>query len=410
MRTKSAIKSLLFFFLFSFLLFLFPKNTFAQLYCRASGNDCIIDLSFNPNPDCGPNERDPCSSGDYTLCCQLAGEWDVGGTLITCNNIACDPVATPTPMPGPCVPPNECLDACGIRPIVTGTCGARLVCCGPPGGLTPTPTISPVNCDTTCINAPQPDCDLINGDFKGFNQCLDDSGTWGSCCEAPPQTTNVCTLNGGICRTPAYQSNPGSCNWNEIELGDPDDCFPTTMYPPGTLCCDPVSVAICGSGSLNDGYCDTADACTSRASGITNCEQFGQVCCLPSPAGASAPIEIFCDQDGNPTTEPDTGQIWTAIGCIPIVDNGVDPILGNLLLTEFSSFWLRIGMGVGAGIAALIIAVAGVIIKTSEGNPQRLSAARELLFGAVAALILIIFSAFLLRVVGVDLLGIPQLG
>jgi hypothetical protein len=87
--------------------------------------------------------------------------------------------------------------------------------------------------------------------------------------------------------------------------------------------------------------------------------------------------------------------INTAIGCIPI---------GNT--DEFTSFILRWAIGVGGGIAFLLIVFAGFQIMTSAGNPERLQAGRELLTSAIAGLILLIFSVFILRIIGVNILGI----
>ena len=89
------------------------------------------------------------------------------------------------------------------------------------------------------------------------------------------------------------------------------------------------------------------------------------------------------------------GSVWTAVGCIP---------------TEPSAFigkFLGLGIGVGGGIALLLILFGGFQILTSAGNPEQLNAGRELVGSAITGLLLIIFSIFLLKVIGVDILGIP---
>ena len=89
--------------------------------------------------------------------------------------------------------------------------------------------------------------------------------------------------------------------------------------------------------------------------------------------------------------------IDTAIGCIP---------MGNT--NEFIGFILGWAIGVGGGIAFLLMLFAGFQIMTSAGNPDRLRAGQELLTSAVSGLILLIFSVFILRVVGVNILGLFQ--
>lgn len=86
---------------------------------------------------------------------------------------------------------------------------------------------------------------------------------------------------------------------------------------------------------------------------------------------------------------------WTAIGCIP-----ADP---NELLTGI----IKLAMGVAGGIAFLLILFGGMQIMTSAGNPEQLNAGRELVTSAITGLLLIIFSIFLLRFIGVNLIGIP---
>lgn len=109
---------------------------------------------------------------------------------------------------------------------------------------------------------------------------------------------------------------------------------------------------------------------------------------LSFPKNATAAISERCGTSG----------INTAIGCIPA-------LTGNP--TDLYAFILRWAIGVGGGISFLLIVYSGFMILTSQGNPDRLKAGQELLSSAIMGLILLIFSAFVLRVIGVDILSIP---
>lgn len=90
--------------------------------------------------------------------------------------------------------------------------------------------------------------------------------------------------------------------------------------------------------------------------------------------------------------------IWTAIGCIPATQSGLFEKIFTL------------GLSIAGGIAFLLILFGGFQILASAGNPEQLNAGRELVSSAVAGLLLIIFSVFLLRLVGYDILRIPGFG
>lgn len=175
-----------------------------------------------------------------------------------------------------------------------------------------------------------------------------------------------------------------------------------------------------------DSYCSADQVCNTSTN---QCEVYKEP---PTPAGCSTAsskgkfcvttprdYDIYCstqaecdkykaglesfypslktpDQTADPTCEVN-GQtgIETAIGCIPITDT-----------TAFIGFILRWAIGVGGGIAFLLIVYSAFMIMTSSGNPERLKAGQELLTSAIAGLIMLIFSVFILRVIGVNILGI----
>src|SRR3989344_2800115 len=88
----------------------------------------------------------------------------------------------------------------------------------------------------------------------------------------------------------------------------------------------------------------------------------------------------------------------TALGCISFAD-----------ANSFIETILRLGIGIGGGIAFILMLVAGFQIMTSSGNPERLRAGQELLTSAIAGLILLVFSVFILRTIGIDILSIQSL-
>lgn len=88
-------------------------------------------------------------------------------------------------------------------------------------------------------------------------------------------------------------------------------------------------------------------------------------------------------------------NISTAIGCVP---------LGSFnLITKFFLGW---ALGIAGGLALLLIVLSAYRIATSQGDPRRLQGGQELLFSAIGGLIMVVLSVYLLRFIGVDLLGL----
>jgi hypothetical protein len=107
----------------------------------------------------------------------------------------------------------------------------------------------------------------------------------------------------------------------------------------------------------------------------------------------------LCDEsykNANPNWVSVCTGINSAVGCIP---------LGST--NTLAAFFTRWGVGIGGGIALLAILFAGFQIITSAGDTQKLQGGRDLLVAAIAGLIMLIFSIFLLELIGVKILQIP---
>jgi len=91
--------------------------------------------------------------------------------------------------------------------------------------------------------------------------------------------------------------------------------------------------------------------------------------------------------------------VWTAIGCV---------------YSDFSKTIKEVIFPVAIGFAGLIslgcIIFASFTMQTSAGDPEKVKKAQELITSCIAGLIVVIFSVFILRVIGVDILRIPEFG
>lgn len=90
------------------------------------------------------------------------------------------------------------------------------------------------------------------------------------------------------------------------------------------------------------------------------------------------------------------GGIWSAIGCLP---------------TDFSAlinkYVFTTGVGIAGGIAFLYFLYGAFVILTSSGNAEKMEEAKQIITSSLAGLLLIIFSVFLLKTIGVDILQLP---
>lgn len=106
---------------------------------------------------------------------------------------------------------------------------------------------------------------------------------------------------------------------------------------------------------------------------------------------------LGCDIDPDTPgiqTDPNKPGFKTAIGCIH-----TNP--GDLIQDV-----LKFAIGIGGGLAFLMMLLGAFQMLTSAGNPETLAAGKDRLTSAVIGLLFIIFAVLLLQIIGVDILGI----
>lgn len=91
-------------------------------------------------------------------------------------------------------------------------------------------------------------------------------------------------------------------------------------------------------------------------------------------------------------------EINTAIGCIPYADKNA-----------FLTFFLQWAIGIAGGIFLILAGFAAFQLITSSGDPKKAQAGREMLTSAIAGLVFLILSLFLLNAIGVGVFGLVQI-
>ncbi len=144
------------------------------------------------------------------------------------------------------------------------------------------------------------------------------------------------------------------------------------------------------------------EPCCNLAGGPPNSCQIGLICqnniCVEDLNSDSTPLPRGTANPNSGNSSPLKGNcIDTAIGCIPVDQQ------------DFITFILKWSIGIAGGIAFILIVLASFQIMTSQGDPKKLQAGKELLSSAIMGLMLLIFSVFILRIIGVNILQIPGL-
>ena len=241
-------------------------------------------------------------------------------------------------------------------------------------------------------------CNAQNGTFCHTNSCIAPavpaSGWCPStevCCRSGAVATKYSCVNGSCSTDPnGTYSDQSSCQ-TACTSGNPSESG--GAYPTKPICLGRYVSCSPGTGPSdtadpNGIYCCPGLSCQYAG----NSQEGGQ----PHPG----PISYVYQCDTPPSEQGDTSCAadgsWcdTAFGRVYTTGAGITKALFSVLLS------------ISGALAVLLIIISGYRMMTSQGNPERLQAAREQLIAAIVGLLFIIFSLVILQTIGVDLLGL----
>jgi len=273
-------------------------------------------------------------------------------------------LATPTPV-------NSQTFTCSWNASAIPPCGIGSESCNEAGGeFADAALCSPILTQTGC-NASGYNCSTSGGgeppSLTNRYTCEWDSAANGGAGECVPQVTDNCS-DGFEPGNSCTGVPPGNCNSSQrfVCVGENN----AEPGEPGGACLQGVSPPCSGGAQCIGGRCVAQNAGNGGTGDGSTTEE--KVRCLGQP-----------------------GTVNTAIGCIPLGD-----------VNSMARFFIGWALGVAGGIALLMIGLASFRIATSQGNPQRLQGGQELLMSAIGGLLMVVLSIYLLRFIGVDLLGL----
>lgn len=87
----------------------------------------------------------------------------------------------------------------------------------------------------------------------------------------------------------------------------------------------------------------------------------------------------------------------------------VDTAFGPFPTTpwEFANRFVTIAIGVAGGVSFLLMVYGSFRLMFAAGNPESIQQGRQIITAAIIGLIVILFSVFLLRLIGISILGLP---
>ena len=162
----------------------------------------------------------------------------------------------------------------------------------------------------------------------------------------------------------------------------------------------------------------TTSECVAAGSAIPGAGITAAPATSPSPTGTplASPCNSWSEIDDSGKVIKQNAIKWEPGDPYPTLTEGkkfkcatIDTAIGSVQTDPVKLVQQLFGilLSLAGGIALLLIIYSGYQIMTSEGNPEKLQAARETLTSAIIGLVFLIFSLVILQIIGVDILRIP---
>lgn len=339
------------------------SQTECQLFCPSECSNIVRDPSQGDNFICGPN-----CGGQNQVCCPSSVQPHLCKQGFNCVHV--NAIGDDLSVTGQI---SSCDEACG---------GVGQPCCTDADNTCNDPANNFCNSDSKCEAYPADEC-VFGTDTKtektatGYNVCVDlqllnlnpnkqyllYTNAWGN------------PFQDKFAGTPTYTSNFGG--------GLPAEHKFCATFDPGLRNSSKYTLWLAPSGDSSNDICRMGlNFDPNMQTGDTKGGFY------VDNDGISEPCRVKGDQ----VLEGD--YIATAIGCVPI-----DP-------QEIAKALAGFGIGVAGGIALILLAIASLMVMTSQGDPKRLNSGKELFFSALMGLLLIILSGVVLKIMGVSILGL----
>ncbi len=140
----------------------------------------------------------------------------------------------------------------------------------------------------------------------------------------------------------------------------------------------------------------------------------GCVCVDPNKKNLNKISDWFCNKyiQGTAREKLQSNEFLNCSNCFS--NGGYYSGIGCVYFGDWQEFFEKNIFGTLIGLAGFIALICIIYsafqLQLSQGNPEKIKKAQELLTSCIVGLMLIIFSVFILKVIGVDILRIPGFG
>jgi len=187
----------------------------------------------------------------------------------------------------------------------------------------------------------------------------------------------------------------------------PNECSPTETCNIPTQLCEVITKQpdICPTGKTLASIAYTA----LNGGKYTCCDTLnGPPLSCVNPVGCKPNKKIIYKFSGGKCIAEKTTDVFTCLQTGGICNTALGPI--DTKPEAFVAVILKYALILGGLAIIFTLIMIGYTVLTSQGNPEKLQAAKEMAISLFTGFLFLVFSFTLLRIIGVDILGLPGIG